>query len=178
MYRNRKCDEMVIRTGSSGSNNSRCESSSFESVQWRSNESQYGRKKGSVVKHELGGKGINFKKDQGERHTNNSKRLNWPFGRVIELYPGKDGIKRVAKLRVANGFLIRPLQKRYPLEISVSNLPSDIALGENFLEPNKDSDGLKSPEVPGPSPPAPNPVPKVSLTRCGQRIAPRQRLNL
>ncbi|GFS57689.1 histone H3-like centromeric protein cnp1 [Trichonephila inaurata madagascariensis] len=107
---------------------------------------------------------------------NNSKRLNWPLSRVIVLYPGKDGIERVAKLRVANGFVIRPLQRIYPLEMSVSDLPSDMALGENFPEPNK------GPEVPRPSPPAPNPVPEVSRpvkqTRCGRRIVPRQRLNL
>ncbi|GFY75042.1 hypothetical protein TNIN_177341 [Trichonephila inaurata madagascariensis] len=84
------------------------------------------------------------------------------MSRVYQEYiSGKDGIERVAKLRVANGFVIRPLQRLYPLEMSISDLPSDIALGENFLEPNKDSDRLKSPEIPGPSPPAPNPVPEV-----------------
>ncbi|GFX54062.1 uncharacterized protein TNCV_2336981 [Trichonephila clavipes] len=60
IYRHRKCDEMEIRTGSSDSNSSRHKSSSFESVQWRSNESQYGRKKGSGVKRELEEKRISF----------------------------------------------------------------------------------------------------------------------
>ncbi|GFV12053.1 uncharacterized protein TNCV_669841 [Trichonephila clavipes] len=61
---------MEIKTGSLDSNSSRHKSSSFESIQWRSNESQYGRKKGSGVKRELEGKGISFFKiDQGERHT-------------------------------------------------------------------------------------------------------------
>ncbi|GFX80327.1 uncharacterized protein TNCV_3930801 [Trichonephila clavipes] len=41
IYRHRKCDKMEIRTGSSDSNSSRHKSSSFESVQWSSNESQY-----------------------------------------------------------------------------------------------------------------------------------------
>ncbi|GFY12064.1 uncharacterized protein TNCV_4975641 [Trichonephila clavipes] len=40
IHRHRKWDEMEIRTGSSDSNSSRHKSSSFESVQWRSNESQ------------------------------------------------------------------------------------------------------------------------------------------
>ncbi|GFX85058.1 uncharacterized protein TNCV_4998871 [Trichonephila clavipes] len=84
------------------------------------------------------------------------ERLNWPLGRVIELYPGKGGIERVAKLRVANGFVIRPLQRLYPLEMSVSDLPSDIALGENFPELNNDSNTLKFPKVPNSSPPVPN----------------------
>ncbi|GFW56989.1 uncharacterized protein TNCV_3472731 [Trichonephila clavipes] len=43
---------MEIKTGSSDSNSSRNKSSSFERVQRRSNELQYGRKKGSGVKHE------------------------------------------------------------------------------------------------------------------------------
>ncbi|GFV80671.1 uncharacterized protein TNCV_4618331 [Trichonephila clavipes] len=40
IYCHRKCEEMEIRTGSSDSNSSRHKSSSFESVQRRSNESQ------------------------------------------------------------------------------------------------------------------------------------------
>ncbi|GFT39753.1 uncharacterized protein TNCV_4869331 [Trichonephila clavipes] len=60
---------MEIITGSSDSNSSHHKSSNFESIQWRSNESQYGRKKRSGVKRELYEKGISFKKDQGERHT-------------------------------------------------------------------------------------------------------------
>ncbi|GFU65004.1 hypothetical protein TNCV_2852061 [Trichonephila clavipes] len=61
------------------------------------------------------------------RRSDNSKRLNWPLGRVIELYPGKDGIERVAKIRVVNGIVIKSLQRLYPLEMTVSDLPSDIA---------------------------------------------------
>ncbi|GFU76800.1 uncharacterized protein TNCV_4519571 [Trichonephila clavipes] len=60
---------MEIRTGSSDSNSSRHKSSNFESVQRRSKEWQYGRKKGSGVKRELEGKGISFQKDRGEMHT-------------------------------------------------------------------------------------------------------------
>ncbi|PRD29438.1 UNVERIFIED_CONTAM: hypothetical protein NCL1_29421 [Trichonephila clavipes] len=51
---------MEIRSGSSDSNSSRSESSSFESVQRRANESQYGKQKGSGVKRELEEKGISF----------------------------------------------------------------------------------------------------------------------
>ncbi|GFX56095.1 uncharacterized protein TNCV_1954151 [Trichonephila clavipes] len=42
IYRHRKCDETEIRTGSL-----RDESSGFDRVQWRSNESEDGKKKGS-----------------------------------------------------------------------------------------------------------------------------------
>ncbi|GFW35143.1 DUF5641 domain-containing protein [Trichonephila clavipes] len=73
-----------------------------------------------------------------------TKRLNWPLGRVIALYPGKEGIEKVSA--------------------------------------NKESDRLKSPEVAGPSPHAPSPVPEVSRsvkqTLCGRQTVPRQRLNL
>ncbi|GFV05466.1 uncharacterized protein TNCV_226771 [Trichonephila clavipes] len=74
IYRHRKSDEMEIRAVSSDSNNSRHKSSSFESVQRRSNESQYGRKKVSGVKRELEEKGISLKKDQGERHTSKTDK--------------------------------------------------------------------------------------------------------
>ncbi|GFU99013.1 uncharacterized protein TNCV_3382571 [Trichonephila clavipes] len=57
IYHHRKSHEMGIRTSSSDSNNSRSKSSNFESVRRRSNESQYGRKKGSGVKRELEEKG-------------------------------------------------------------------------------------------------------------------------
>ncbi|GFT07318.1 uncharacterized protein TNCV_1417211 [Trichonephila clavipes] len=69
IYRYRKIDEMEIKTGSSYRNSSHHKLSSFDSVQRRSNESQYGKKKGSGVKRELKEKGISFKKDQSERHT-------------------------------------------------------------------------------------------------------------
>ncbi|GFX28329.1 uncharacterized protein TNCV_1125831 [Trichonephila clavipes] len=63
IYSHKKSDEIEIRTGSSDSNSSRLKSSNFESVQQRSNESQYGRKKWSGVKRELEEKGIRFFKE-------------------------------------------------------------------------------------------------------------------
>ncbi|GFU24958.1 uncharacterized protein TNCV_340031 [Trichonephila clavipes] len=60
---------MEIRTGSWDSNSLRHKSSHFESVQRRSNESLYGRKKRSGVKRELEEKWIIFKKNQSEWHT-------------------------------------------------------------------------------------------------------------
>ncbi|XP_033227841.1 uncharacterized protein LOC117179817 [Belonocnema kinseyi] len=46
----------------------------------------------------------------------NTKRLDWPLARVTELIRGKDGNVRVVRLRTANGELIRPIQRIYPLE--------------------------------------------------------------
>ncbi|GFT24904.1 integrase catalytic domain-containing protein [Nephila pilipes] len=48
-------------------------------------------------------------------------RMNWPLAQVIELFPGKDGVERVAKLRLASVEIIRPLQRIYPLELSASD---------------------------------------------------------
>ncbi|GIY10888.1 hypothetical protein CEXT_299971 [Caerostris extrusa] len=38
-------------------------------------------------------------------------------GRVLELYPGKDGIIRLVKLRTEKGNILRPIQRLYPLEL-------------------------------------------------------------
>ncbi|GFV42564.1 uncharacterized protein TNCV_3718971 [Trichonephila clavipes] len=59
-----KCDETEIGTGSSDNGSLRDESSGFDRVQRRSNESQDGKKKGSEVKRELEEKGLSFKNDQ------------------------------------------------------------------------------------------------------------------
>ncbi|XP_077270941.1 uncharacterized protein LOC143902111 [Temnothorax americanus] len=48
-----------------------------------------------------------------------SKRIEWPLGRVIELFPGKDGIVRVVRLITATGQLVRPVQRLYCLEVDV-----------------------------------------------------------
>jgi len=47
------------------------------------------------------------------------KRLDWPLGRVLELYPGQDGICRVAKVKLPEGELIRPVQRLHPLELDM-----------------------------------------------------------
>ncbi|GFW12670.1 uncharacterized protein TNCV_3883801 [Trichonephila clavipes] len=56
IYRHRKCDETEIGTGSSDNGSLRDESSGFDRVQWRSNESRDGKKKECEVKRELEGK--------------------------------------------------------------------------------------------------------------------------
>ncbi|GIY62763.1 hypothetical protein CDAR_84671 [Caerostris darwini] len=45
--------------------------------------------------------------------------LKYPFtGRVLEKYPGKDGIIRLAKLRTEKGNILRPIQRLYPMELT------------------------------------------------------------
>ncbi|XP_035218315.1 uncharacterized protein LOC118191603 [Stegodyphus dumicola] len=50
--------------------------------------------------------------------SDNTKRINWPLGKIIQILPGKDGITRLVKLKTANGHLLRPIQRLYPLEVS------------------------------------------------------------
>ena len=45
-----------------------------------------------------------------------SKCGEWPLGKVIETYPGKDGIVRVVKLLVGQSTLTRPITNICPLE--------------------------------------------------------------
>ena len=46
-------------------------------------------------------------------------RGKWPLGRVLDVYPGKDGHVRVAKIQVGNGTLTRPVTKLCPLELEL-----------------------------------------------------------
>lgn len=45
----------------------------------------------------------------------NVQPLCWPMGRVIETFPGPDGVVRVAKIKTAKGTYIRPVNKLAPL---------------------------------------------------------------
>ena len=44
-------------------------------------------------------------------------RGNWPLGRILETYPGKDGQVRVAKIQVGQGTMTRAVTKLCPLEL-------------------------------------------------------------
>ncbi|GFU15500.1 uncharacterized protein TNCV_4126471 [Trichonephila clavipes] len=74
LYRHRKCDEAEIGTGSSDNGSLRDESSGFDRVQRRSNESQDGKKKGSEEKRELEEKMLSFLKMIRVRNTPNKTR--------------------------------------------------------------------------------------------------------
>lgn len=49
------------------------------------------------------------------------KRIDWNLARVIEVYPGKDGVVRVVKLKTETSEILRPVQKVCLLEIERSN---------------------------------------------------------
>ena len=42
---------------------------------------------------------------------------HWPLGRIVEVYQGKDGHVRVAKVQVGKSQLTRPISKLCPLEL-------------------------------------------------------------
>ncbi|KAJ8978051.1 hypothetical protein NQ317_015232 [Molorchus minor] len=46
------------------------------------------------------------------------KRLDWPLGVVTEVFPGKDSAIRVVRLKTSSGYITRPIQRLYPLEIN------------------------------------------------------------
>jgi len=48
--------------------------------------------------------------------TPNTPRGQWPLGRVLEVYGGKDNHIRSVKLQVGSGQYLRPIVKVCPLE--------------------------------------------------------------
>ena len=50
--------------------------------------------------------------------SEDKNRARWPLVIIQELYPGRDGVVRAARLRSGKSFLERPLQQLYPLELS------------------------------------------------------------
>ena len=49
-----------------------------------------------------------------------NNRAHWPLGRIIEIYPGRDGQVRSVKLQVGEKKLVRPVVKLCPLELDCS----------------------------------------------------------
>ncbi|GFY67953.1 DUF5641 domain-containing protein [Trichonephila inaurata madagascariensis] len=68
----------------------------------------------------------------------NVRRIDLPLGVVLEVYPGKDGVPRVARIRTSHGERIRPFQRLYPLEVSAKTEISVLkALGKASLPVEK-----------------------------------------
>ena len=45
-----------------------------------------------------------------------SSRAHWPLARILEVYKGKDGDIRLAKIQVSDKSYARPIVKLCPLE--------------------------------------------------------------
>ena len=58
----------------------------------------------------------------------NRKRVLWPLGQIIQVYPGNDGEVRVVKVKTSKGELVRPVQKIYPLEVRENLKVSELRL--------------------------------------------------
>ncbi|GFW19293.1 integrase catalytic domain-containing protein [Trichonephila clavipes] len=49
----------------------------------------------------------------------NTKPLDWPMGRILEVFPGSDGLVRVVNVKTSTGILKRAITKVVPLLIPV-----------------------------------------------------------
>jgi hypothetical protein len=45
-------------------------------------------------------------------------RNSWPLGRVVAIYPGKDGAVRVVDIKTSKGVYRRPVVKLIPLDVT------------------------------------------------------------
>ena len=50
-----------------------------------------------------------------------AKRGEWPLGRVMEVYPGDDGLVRVVRVKSKNKEFLRPVHCLCPLEYADDN---------------------------------------------------------
>ncbi|GFY60050.1 DUF5641 domain-containing protein [Trichonephila inaurata madagascariensis] len=48
----------------------------------------------------------------------NTKRIEWPLAKVMELYPSKDGSIRLVKVKMKSGEFLRPVLRLIPLEVT------------------------------------------------------------
>jgi uncharacterized protein DUF5641 len=79
--------------------------------------------------------------------ADNKKRCLWPIGRIMELYPGKDGKIRVAKVKTTTGIFIRPLQRLYHLEFSNPKImPCPSKKEQQNVEDDLEEDTLQADE--------------------------------
>ncbi|GBM30072.1 hypothetical protein AVEN_89888-1 [Araneus ventricosus] len=70
------------------------------------------------------------------------KRLNWPLAIIMEVLSGRDGKVRTVKVKTQFGVTTRPVQRIYPLELSVNQVDSlkheminiGFAIGNGYLD--------------------------------------------
>ena len=98
----------------------------------------------------------------------NRRPMQWKLGRVLELYQGADGKRRVARLSIGGAStMIRPIRRLVPLEVA-----SDVEMPLQATE----SPVLEPEETCQPQPTPLSPV--VPRTSRGRAVRPRQVLDL
>ncbi|GFX44405.1 uncharacterized protein TNCV_1394261 [Trichonephila clavipes] len=101
-------------TGNSDNGSLHDESSGFDKVQRRSNDSRDGKKKGSEVKRELEEKGLSFRNNQREKHTNKTNKRGSLIRSIPSSWSEKDRMnKRERKAEgtvtpTTSGYNLRP----------------------------------------------------------------------
>ena len=86
----------------------------------------------------------------------------WRLGRIIELFPGRDGKRRVAKVKLSTSTLLRPIQRLVPLEVSSQDVAPGLA---DTAQP------AIVPQQPAYEPSAPLPPPRQQeITRSGRVV--------
>lgn len=113
--------------------------------------------------------------------SENTKRLQWPLARVLEVHPGRDGTARVARVKTATAELLRPWRKLVPLEIH------DTAAREGMLRKVREEavGGDLQQQVPTTAPPQRHvihdqhhQVPELVFSTRGRAVKKPQRLDL
>ena len=71
-------------------------------------------------------------------------RLQWPLGRIVEVYKGRDGLIRSAKVKTSKGVIVRAIQRLYDLEITDCS-DCDEATASDDVSVNNDDDVTEVP---------------------------------
>ncbi|CAB0005219.1 unnamed protein product [Nesidiocoris tenuis] len=115
--------------------------------------------------------------------SDNSKRLDWPLGRVTDLIAGTDGHVRVARIRTAHGALVRPLQRLFPLELDVKICDEGVGaqLRNSFLHSSPEVEPMDLDEEPCSALETAYPEPSSkspAVSRSGRLVKKPEKLDL
>lgn len=100
-------------------------------------------------------------------------RLQWPMGRVVEVYPGKDKRVRSVRIKTSKGEIVRPVNRLCHLEgVTISSTEDLFGVDDsNYTQDNAvniSEDSAPDGEVPS----------KVTTTTSGRRVKPPSRLDV
>ncbi|GFW75422.1 integrase catalytic domain-containing protein [Trichonephila clavipes] len=87
------------------------------------------------------------------------KRIDWPLGRILQIYTSGNGIVRRAKVKTLSGVVVRPIQKLCPLELDIWQV---VNKSRETIDPGGNSERLDIvPTIPDYVPIVPNSVSTV-----------------